>query len=77
MLTMGSFEPSPHGWDIKLVGKGGKKATIVATSKLMDELRIYRTSLGLSPLPAYKGRPCPPSLRSPAKTRASPPRPST
>ena len=24
MLTMGSFEPSPHGWDIKLVGKGGK-----------------------------------------------------
>ena len=54
MLTMGSFEPSPHGWDIKLVGKGGKKANIVATSKLMDELRIYRTSLGLSPLPAYK-----------------------
>ncbi len=50
-LTMGSFEPSTDGWNIRLVGKGNKKAKIVATEKLIEELKIYRTSLGLSPLP--------------------------
>ena len=50
-LTMASFQPSPDGWNIKLVGKGQKRAKIIATEKLMNELRIYRTSLGLPPLP--------------------------
>jgi site-specific recombinase XerD len=51
-LTMGSFQASPEGWNIKLVGKGQKKAKIIATEKLMGELRAYRVSLGLPPLPS-------------------------
>jgi site-specific recombinase XerD len=51
-LKMGSFEPSADGWNIRLTGKGAKKAKIVATTKLMAELKIYRTSLGLPPLPS-------------------------
>ena len=53
-LTMGSFEPSPDGWNIRLVGKGAKKAKIIATEKLINELKIYRASIGLTPLP-YPG----------------------
>lgn len=52
-LTMGSFEPSPEGWSIRLVGKGNKPGKIVATNKLMAELRVYRESLGLPPLPSH------------------------
>ena len=51
-LTMGSFEASPDGWNLRLVGKGNKKAKIVVTKKLINELRIYRESLGLPPLPS-------------------------
>lgn len=51
-LRMSSFEASPDGWNIRLVGKGNKKAKIVATKKLIAELRIYRESLGLPPLPS-------------------------
>lgn len=51
-LTMGNFEASPQGWSIRLTGKGGKRAKIVATNTLMDELKIYRSSLGLPALPA-------------------------
>lgn len=51
-LTMGSFESSPQGWSIRLLGKGQKKAKIIATNRLMDELKIYRTSLGLPALPS-------------------------
>lgn len=51
-LTMGSFQASRDGWNISLIGKGDHKATIIATSKLMDELRLYRLSLGLQPYPA-------------------------
>lgn len=50
-LTMGSFEPSPEGWSICLVGKDNKKTKIVATAQLMVELRLYRLSLALSALP--------------------------
>lgn len=50
-LTMGAFEPSSDGWNLRLVGKGGKKAKIIATNQLIEELKVYRTSLGLSPLP--------------------------
>lgn len=52
-LTMGCFQASQDGWNIKFVGKGNKKANIIATAKLMEELRLYRTSMGLPPLPAY------------------------
>ena len=51
-LTMGSFEGSADGWNIRLVGKGSKKARIVATNKLVAELAVYRGSLGLPALPS-------------------------
>lgn len=51
-LTMGSFEATPQGWNIRFVGKSAKKAKIIATDTLMDELKLYRTSLGLPALPS-------------------------
>ena len=51
-LTMGSFEATPQGWNIRFVGKGAKKAKIIATDALMEELKLYRTSLGLPALPS-------------------------
>ena len=51
---MGSFEPSPAGWNIRVFGKGNTEITIVATHKLMEELKVYRTSLALPSLP-YPG----------------------
>jgi site-specific recombinase XerD len=51
-LKMGSFEASAEGWNIRFVGKGAKKAKIIATNKLIEELKVYRTSLGLPPLPS-------------------------
>lgn len=53
-LTMGSFEPSSAGWNIRVFGKGNTEITIVATHKLMEELKVYRTSLALPSLP-YPG----------------------
>lgn len=47
-LGMSSFEASPEGWSIRLVGKGNKKAKIIATDKLMAELGVYRRSLGMT-----------------------------
>ena len=52
-LKMNSFEPSPDGWSIRVIGKGNKPAKIIATDKLMDELSIYRASFNLSPLPHH------------------------
>lgn len=49
-LTMDCFIPGPDGWELKVVGKGSDKR-IIATTALMDELRLYRTSLGMSPYP--------------------------
>ena len=51
-LVMGDFEPSTDGWNLRTIGKGHKKAKIIATTALMEELKTYRTSLGLSPLPS-------------------------
>ena len=51
-LKMCSFEPSSDGWNIRLLGKGNKPAKIIATDKLMDELRIYRESFGFTALPS-------------------------
>ena len=50
-LAMGDFEMSNDGWDIRVVGKGGKKRRIVATERLMRELRVYRLANGLPQLP--------------------------
>lgn len=51
-IKMGSFQPGPDGWFLRLVGKGSIAAKIVVPSILLDELKIYRQSLGLSPLPS-------------------------
>jgi len=49
-LTMDCFIPGPDGWELLASGKGTEKR-IIATTALMDELRLYRTSLGMSPYP--------------------------
>ena len=51
-LKMGNFIASPQGWSLRFVGKGDKSSTIIVTSKLIDELKVYRTSLGLPALPS-------------------------
>lgn len=51
-LTMSSFEEGPNGWSIRLIGKGEKRARIIATTKLMDELAVYRTHCGLPAQPS-------------------------
>jgi len=51
-LKMGNFIESADGWDLKFIGKGQKKARIVATTKLMGELRVYRLFHGLPAFPS-------------------------
>ncbi len=51
-ITMGDFQHRADGWGLRVKGKGGKTKRIIATRKLMDELKVYRTSLGLAPLPS-------------------------
>lgn len=51
-LRMAHFVHRTDGWNLKVTGKGRKTRSIVATSKLMSELQIYRRSLGLPDLPA-------------------------
>lgn len=41
-------------WWLKVIGKGDKEATIPFTNNLIDGLKRYRISLGLSPLPRGK-----------------------
>ena len=50
-LKMGDFQPVKDGWNIRVLGKGRKKAQIVATEELMKERSLYRTYLGLVPSP--------------------------
>ena len=50
-LTMADFQQTQHGWIVRVVGKGGKKSKLVATSQLMQELRAYRVANGLLPEP--------------------------
>lgn len=52
-LRMSDFKPSPDGWFLSFIGKGNKPAKIIATSKLMEELGIYRRSLGLPSMPVF------------------------
>ena len=57
-LRMGDFVGQREHWELHFVGKGNKAAEIVATSRLMEELKRYRVSLGLGPLPgAHETRP--------------------
>lgn len=62
---MGDFYPTEVGWRIRVISKGGKVASLVATKKLMAELKVYRNSLGLSdtPLPG-ESRPLVPTLHN-------------
>lgn len=52
-LRMADFVAGKNGYLINVVGKGNKAASIVVTSKLLDELKIYRRSLGLPELPLF------------------------
>ncbi len=52
-LQMKDFEASAKGWSLRVDGKGNKVAKIIATAKLIDELKLYRLSLGLPPLPRF------------------------
>lgn len=51
-LLMKDFFHDGKGWLIRVLGKGSKRANIIATKRLMEELAIYRRSLGLSDLPS-------------------------
>lgn len=51
-LLMSDFFHDGKGWLIRVLGKGSKRANIVATQRLMDELAIYRESLGLPGAPS-------------------------
>ncbi|MBV7541955.1 site-specific integrase [Acidovorax sp. sic0104] len=50
-LRMSNFEPVRDGWVVRVHGKGDIEKVIVATKKLMQELGVYRMSMGLSPVP--------------------------
>lgn len=50
--TVTGFRETDQGWVIFVIGKGVKQAEVIATRRLMEELRRYRVSLGLSPLPS-------------------------
>lgn len=51
-IKMGSFSYATGKWRLHLVGKGQKRASIVATAELMKALRDYRVANGLSPYPS-------------------------
>lgn len=51
-LRMAHFVNRSDGWALKVAGKGRKTRSIVATSRLMAELEVYRRSLGLPALPS-------------------------
>lgn len=51
-LTMCCFKHTDDGWFLEVIGKGGKKAKIIASDRLMGELSLYRKSLGLPSFPS-------------------------
>ncbi len=64
-LRMASFVQTPDGWEVRFIGKGRKEAAISASDALMDELRVYRASLGLGPHPEFgEDRPAIGALRT-------------
>ena len=52
-LSMSSFEHSGQGWNIRVLGKRGKKSKIICTDALLSELVMYRESLNLPALPSF------------------------
>lgn len=50
-LRMSDFYPSDGSWMIQVQGKGGKNTPLVVSSKLMEELTLYRRAMGMSDLP--------------------------
>ena len=51
--TMGDFERDLEGnWWFRTVGKGNKERQVSVSEAMLDALRRYRVSRGLSPLPA-------------------------
>lgn len=55
-LRMENFQLGPDGWTIRLTGKGVKKARIIMTHRLVEEMRLYRQAMELAPLPAPRER---------------------
>ncbi|TDR27009.1 tyrosine-type recombinase/integrase [Hydromonas duriensis] len=53
-LKMSDFHKAADGWEIRFVGKGSKYGLVMASPKLMEELAVYRQSIGLPPEPSYK-----------------------
>jgi len=51
-LTMNAFRNSSGIWELRVLGKGDKLADIACPQRLLQELMIYRKSLGLTPLPS-------------------------
>ncbi len=53
IAAMGNFAPDKEGlWWYTTVGKGNKLRDIAVPNELLDSLKIYRESLGLSSLPS-------------------------
>lgn len=51
-LRMGDFRLGARGWEVELFRKGGKVQTLPMASFLVNELRRYRVSLGMEPMPS-------------------------
>lgn len=50
-LRMSDFFPSEGSWMIQVQGKGSKNTALVASSKLIEELIVYRRGMGMPDLP--------------------------
>lgn len=50
-LTMNAFRVNAGIWELRVLGKGDKLADIACPQRLLQELMIYRKSLGLAALP--------------------------
>lgn len=46
------YQDSNGGWWFKTLGKGNKLRSIAASQSMIDALKIYRETLGLTPLPS-------------------------
>lgn len=53
LLRMADFKNEGGHWELEVMGKGRKLARIIATSRLIAELKRYREGIGLPPLPAF------------------------
>lgn len=51
-LTMNAFRMNAGIWELRVLGKGDKLADIACPQRLLQELTVYRKSLGLPALPS-------------------------